>query len=77
VALTLDTDGVVLARRGHPLAIVDSIAAKVVDPTGAGDAFAAGFLAEWVLTGNELASVAAGVATGALAVSTIGARPTA
>jgi sugar/nucleoside kinase (ribokinase family) len=75
VALTLDTDGVVLARRGEPIVHIDAITADIVDPTGAGDAFAAGFLAEWLRTGDDERSARAGVQTGATAVATIGGRP--
>ncbi|MET4783203.1 PfkB family carbohydrate kinase [Glaciihabitans sp. UYNi722] len=74
-AVTLDTDGIVLARRGHPVIRIESIAAEIVDPTGAGDAFAAGFLANWVCTRDDVAAARAGVASGARAVATIGGRP--
>lgn len=75
VALTLDTDGVVLARRGSPTVHIDAIVADIVDPTGAGDAFAAGFLAEWLRSGDDERAARAGVESGARAVSTIGGRP--
>lgn len=75
VALTLDTDGVLVARRGHPPTRFAATPTVIVDPTGAGDSFAAGFLAEWVRSGDELAAAQAGVAAGAIAVATIGARP--
>ncbi|GAA2621909.1 carbohydrate kinase family protein [Paractinoplanes durhamensis] len=47
----------------------------VKDPTGAGDAFAAGLLARWCSGGTPEAALAAGAALGAEAVSRIGARP--
>ena len=50
----------------------------VVDPTGAGDAFAAGLLASWVTAhaGPEPAAALSAAATaGALAVGLVGARP--
>lgn len=75
VALTLDTEGVVLARRGSPIVHIPAIVADIVDPTGAGDAFAAGFLSEWLRTGDDEGAVHAGVQTGATAVTTIGGRP--
>lgn len=75
VALTLDEEGVVVARRGHPLARIACVPATIIDPTGAGDSFAAGFLAEWVRSGDEIEAACAGARAGAVAVSTIGARP--
>ncbi|WP_433791661.1 carbohydrate kinase family protein [Actinoplanes sp. CA-252034] len=47
----------------------------VKDPTGAGDAFAAGLLAAWCAGEAPSAALRAGAALGALAVSRIGARP--
>jgi ribokinase len=49
--------------------------ATVVDPTGAGDAFAAGLLAAWLDGAAPAAALAAGVAAGAVAVTRVGARP--
>ena len=45
------------------------------DPTGAGDAFAAGLLAAWCSGAGQRAALAAGCALGAAAVAKIGARP--
>lgn len=46
-----------------------------VDTTGAGDAFAAGFLAEWLLHPEPETALARGNRTAARAVERIGARP--
>jgi len=46
-----------------------------IDPTGAGDAFAGGVIAEYVKTGNLVEAVPAGISCAGLAVQTIGARP--
>lgn len=49
---------------------------EVVDTTGAGDAFAAGFLASWLLHPEPESALAAATRLGARAVSSVGARPT-
>jgi sugar/nucleoside kinase (ribokinase family) len=49
--------------------------ARSVDPTGAGDAFAAGLLAAWCAGAGPRAALAAGAALGAEAVGRIGGRP--
>lgn len=74
VALTLGTDGVVIATGGSTV-VVPAIVSNIIDPTGAGDAFAAGFLAEWVATGDARAAADAGTRAGALAVTLMGGRP--
>ena len=51
--------------------------AEVVDTTGAGDAFAAGFLASWLLHPEPESALAAGNRLAASAVTQVGARPVA
>jgi sugar/nucleoside kinase (ribokinase family) len=75
VALTLGAGGVLVAQPGRSVLRVNAIDTVIVDPTGAGDAFAAGFLAEWVASGDGAASARAGVLAGARAVATMGGRP--
>jgi sugar/nucleoside kinase (ribokinase family) len=48
---------------------------EVVDTTGAGDAYAAGFLASWLLHPEPETALAAGCRLAARAVSKVGARP--
>jgi sugar/nucleoside kinase (ribokinase family) len=48
---------------------------EVLDTTGAGDAFAAGFLASWLLHPEPETALAAGCRLAARAVSKVGARP--
>lgn len=74
VALTLGTDGVVVARADEVF-VVPAVPAAIVDPTGAGDAFSAGFLSSWLDSGDLEAAARAGVATAARAVAVIGGRP--
>jgi ribokinase len=54
---------------------VRSVPATVVDPTGAGDAFAGGLLAAWLAGADPAAALAAGAECGARAVARAGARP--
>lgn len=74
VALTLGIDGVIVAS-GDTVEKVVASHASVVDPTGAGDAFAAGFLADWVRTHDPIAAAMTGALVGARAVETMGGRP--
>jgi sugar/nucleoside kinase (ribokinase family) len=48
---------------------------ELVDTTGAGDAFAAGFLAEWLVHPEPETALAGGHRAAARAVATVGARP--
>ena len=57
---------------GHRVAATP---ATVADPTGAGDAFAAGLLAAWLADADPAGALRAGVRLGAEAVATLGARP--
>ncbi|MFY1633110.1 carbohydrate kinase family protein [Solwaraspora sp. WMMB335] len=60
----------VVASRPPAAEVID-----VIDPTGAGDAFAAGLLAAWVAGADPAAALAAAGRLGATAVGLIGARP--
>ncbi len=67
-------DGAMIAV-GDDLWVISTPSARVLDSTGAGDAFAAGVLAA-LLGGADLATaVAQGNAVGARAVASVGARP--
>ncbi len=67
VVLTAGSDGAYVP--GH----IPAAPAVVVDPTGAGDAFAAGFLAAY--DGDATAAARAAVVVAARAVTTAGGRP--
>lgn len=75
VVVKLGADGAIW-QQGF---IIASAAAErgieVVDTTGAGDAFAAGFLASWLLHPEPESALAAGNRLAARAVAGVGARP--
>ena len=75
VALTMGGAGVIVAERGREQVRVDAIRSARVDPTGAGDAFSAGFIAEWVRSRDAVSAARAGVALAADAVTVVGGRP--
>ncbi|WP_168625833.1 MULTISPECIES: PfkB family carbohydrate kinase [unclassified Cryobacterium] len=75
VALTQGHEGVVLAHAGFEPIALEAVPARLVDPTGAGDAFSAGFLAAWVENGDPLSAAESGVRAAARAVTNVGARP--
>jgi sugar/nucleoside kinase (ribokinase family) len=67
--------GATWAQRDGQIWTATAPAVPVRDPTGAGDAFAAGLLAAWCSGAGPRAALAAGAALGAEAVAKIGARP--
>ncbi|MBO0869175.1 MAG: sugar kinase [Micromonosporaceae bacterium] len=60
---------------GEAVSRVPAQPARLVDPTGAGDAFAAGLLAAWCTGASPADALRAGARLGALAVETLGGRP--
>ncbi|MFE9399893.1 carbohydrate kinase family protein [Streptomyces flavidovirens] len=63
---TLGADGVSLARSGEPRLLIPAVPTdKIADPTGAGDAFRAGFLAglSWKLLPEQAAQLGCVLAT--------------
>jgi sugar/nucleoside kinase (ribokinase family) len=74
VALTLGGEGVLVASGGEVVRVA-ATPSTVLDPTGAGDAFAAAFLLEWVGSGDAVAAAKHGAVAAADAVRVIGGRP--
>jgi ribokinase len=70
----LGADGAVWATADEILR-VPAQPALLVDPTGAGDAFAAGLLAAWCTGARPVDALRAGAELGARAVTTLGGRP--
>jgi ribokinase len=75
VVVKSGVDGAVWAGRDEVPVAVPAEPAHLVDPTGAGDAFAAGYLATWLAGKSPAEALAAGARLGALAVSRVGGRP--
>ncbi|HEY3010853.1 MAG TPA: PfkB family carbohydrate kinase [Micromonosporaceae bacterium] len=71
----LGADGALWAGPADAVVRLEAPAVSVVDPTGAGDAFAAGLLAAWVAGADRESALRAGVELGARAVAVLGARP--
>jgi sugar/nucleoside kinase (ribokinase family) len=75
VVLTMGKAGIVIADKSETI-VVDVVPAPTVDPTGAGDAFCAGFLSEWIASGDKRAAAEAGSRLAGQAVTVVGGRPT-
>tara|TARA_R110000868_G_scaffold411620_2_gene706449 strand:+ start:27551 stop:28462 length:912 start_codon:yes stop_codon:yes gene_type:complete len=75
VVVTLGADGALIATRGEKPILVPAPAVRLVDPTGAGDAYAAGFLETWVATGSLDLAGQAGAQAAARVIMIVGGRP--
>lgn len=75
VILTLGADGALVGERGRTPQHVEAKPATVVDPTGAGDAFTAGFLSAWLAGSGVLSAARSAVSLAVRAVETVGGRP--
>lgn len=67
--------GAVWVDRTAAVSVAPARRVAVVDVTGAGDAFAAGLLTAWLAGATPTAALSRATDLGALAVSTVGARP--
>jgi sugar/nucleoside kinase (ribokinase family) len=72
--LTRGSEGVSVSERGGSFSL-EIEALPVVDPTGAGDAFCAGFLESWIRDWDVRSAAEAGVDLAAEAVGVLGGRP--
>ena len=71
----LGSQGALVASGGQMIAQADPVLASPVDSTGAGDAFAAGYLTAILEGAGERAALLAGCQAGARSVALIGGRP--
>jgi sugar/nucleoside kinase (ribokinase family) len=75
LVITLGADGALASERGQVSQIAAAPASQVVDTTGAGDLFAAGFLAARCRERSVRDSLHAGAIAAAEVISHFGARP--
>jgi sugar/nucleoside kinase (ribokinase family) len=75
VVIKKGSQGAIGKARASILVATPALAAEVVDTTGAGDSFAAGFIAQYALTKNMQYGLEAGAAAAARCVAIVGARP--
>lgn len=73
--ITNGAEDVIVAERGRSPVTVPVTAARLVDPTGAGDAMAAGFLHRWNQDRDPVRAAQAGILVAARAVMIMGGRP--
>jgi sugar/nucleoside kinase (ribokinase family) len=74
VALKLGSGGVLVSEGGE-VEFIDAVSSSAVDPTGAGDAFCAGFLTSWLDGNSAVDAAVAGSQLAARGVATLGGRP--
>jgi len=74
VALKLGSGGV-LVGEGDEVDLIGPMSSSLVDPTGAGDAFCAGFLSSWLGGTSAIDAARHGSLLAARAVATYGGRP--
>jgi len=75
IVIKRGANGALAQARGQALVQIPAVEANVVDTTGAGDAFAAGFIKSWALDLNVLNALHSGAAFAARSVSIVGSRP--
>lgn len=75
VVLTMGAEGLIVFEGGTSTPVPAPLIQHIVDPTGAGDALAAGFLQRWVRDRDAVAAAEAGVFVAARAIMVMGGRP--
>jgi sugar/nucleoside kinase (ribokinase family) len=74
VVIKLGSKGAMGMNKGQR-SKVPAVTTNVVDTTGAGDSFAAGFIPKWLETSDLTQALSAGAALAAKCVASVGARP--
>ena len=75
IVVKLGSNGVIAANRGSDSISLPAISAQVIDTTGAGDSFAAGFIAADQAGLDFMQSLGAALTIAAKCVAIVGARP--
>jgi len=75
VVLTMGAEGLIVFEGKRSTRVPAPTIQHIVDPTGAGDALAAGFLDRWRTTRDAVQSAEAGVFVAARAIMVMGGRP--
>lgn len=75
VVIKRGANGALAQARGESLVQISAVDTQVVDTTGAGDAFAAGFIKSWTVSTDLLAALQSGADLAARCVSLVGSRP--
>jgi sugar/nucleoside kinase (ribokinase family) len=75
VVLTMGAEGLIVFEGKRHIRVEAPRIDHIVDPTGAGDALAAGFLDRWVTSRDAVSAAEAGVVVAARAIMTMGGRP--
>ena len=75
VVIKRGSNGALAQQRDGSLIQIPALPTTVVNTTGAGDAFAAGFISVWAQDGQLADALAAGAKLAAECVALIGARP--
>ena len=74
VVIKLGSRGAMAMHKDESVRVA-AVTTNVVDTTGAGDSFAAGFIPKWLETRDLEAALTAGTTLAAKCVATVGARP--
>ncbi len=75
VVIKRGSQGVTGQSRGSVRIEIPAVASEVIDTTGAGDAFAAGFISSWFVDGALEPALGFGAKSASIAISHVGARP--
>lgn len=76
VVIKRGSNGALAQARGSALVQIPAIETNVIDTTGAGDAFAAGFIQSWAINKDLMTALHNGAEFAAKCVAIVGSRPT-